>query len=140
MNDLELYRRLGLGRLQMLQRSASPFEGTYFQPATNVHETDESIVVTVEVAGLREGEYEIVLSEGDRQLTIVGRRQPPVAEGTKVVLHRLEIQAGSFAVQVDLPAALRQNGEAEASYGDGFLVVTLPKAQPRHVPVRLANT
>lgn len=140
MNDLELYRRLGLGRLQMLPRSASSLEGAYFQPATNVHETDESIVVTVEVAGLREGEYEVVLSEGHRQLTIMGRRQPPVAEGNKVLLHRLEIQAGSFAVLVDLPAALQADGEAEASYIDGFLVVTLPKAQPRHVPVRLVKS
>lgn len=140
MNDLELYRRLGMGRLQSLQRGVSPFEGAYFEPATNVHETDESIVVTVEVAGLREDEYEITLSESDRQLTVVGRRQPPVTEGNRVVLHRLEIPAGSFAVQVDLPAALQQDGQAEASYVDGFLVVKLPKAQPRHVPVRLLNT
>lgn len=139
MNDLDLYRQLGLGRWQMLQRGASSFEATHFHPPTNVHETEESVVITVEVAGLREGEYEIVLSEAERVLTIVGRRQPPLAEGNKVVHHRLEIQAGSFAVQVDLPAALEQGGQADASYVDGFLVVTLPKAKARHVPVRLLN-
>lgn len=137
MSDQSLYRHVGLGRLEMLQRGPSPFEGTHFHPPTNVYETENSIVVVVEVAGLHESDYEISLSNGDRLLTIMGRRQPVDAETNKVTFHRLEIQYGGFVTQVHLPWPLEATAEATATYDDGFLVITLPKAPIRQVPMRV---
>lgn len=137
MSEHSLYRHVGLGRLEMLQRGPSPFEGTHFHPPTNVYETESSIVVVVEIAGLHEGDYEISLSNGDRLLTIMGRRQPVDSETSKVTYHRLEIQYGSFVTQADLPWPIEATSEATAAYGDGFLVVTLPKARTRQVPMRV---
>lgn len=137
MSDHSLYRHVGLGRLEMLQRGSSPFEGTHFHPPTNVYETETAIVVVVEVAGLHEGDYEISLSNGDRLLTILGTRQPVDSEANKVAYHRLEIQYGSFVTQVHLPWPLEATSEATAAYTDGFLMVTLPKARTRQVPMRV---
>lgn len=135
MSEKALYRHLGLGRWDMLQRGALA-EGRHFHPPTNVVETEDQVIVTLEVAGLQEGEYEISLSEADRLLTIAGRRQQPDLAGKRLVYHRLEIQYGEFLAQVYLPGPIEQAEPVEATYEDGFLMIVVPKAKPRQVPVR----
>lgn len=137
MSDHSLYRQAELGRLEMLQRGPSLFPGAHFHPPTNVYETETSLVVVVEVAGLRDGDFEVSLSSGDRLLTILGRRQPVDSETNKVTYHRLEIQYGGFVSQVQLPYPLEPAAEATATYTDGFLTVILPKARARQVPLRM---
>lgn len=134
MNDESLYQHAGLGRVRILQRGRDVYEGAYFRPPTDVCETNDSIVVTVEVAGLEDGAYSVTLSDADRTLIVSGRRHLPSAE-TKVTYHQLEIQQGKFISQVYLPWALSDSEEVTATYVDGFLVVNLPKAEPRRVPV-----
>lgn len=138
-NDDALFRQVGLGRLRMLSLDRSAFDGTVFNPPTNVVETDDTVVITIEVAGLEEGSYDIAWSNTDRVLTVTGRRYPPSSEG-RVTYHQLEIHQGRFVSQVYLPWPLADAGEATASYTDGFLVVVLPKAKPRQVPVRVITT
>ncbi|MER2598310.1 MAG: Hsp20/alpha crystallin family protein [Caldilineales bacterium] len=135
MNDYELFRHLGLGRLSLLQHTLAATDGA-FQPPVDVYESDDTITVTLEVAGLQEGSYEVLLDPAARTLTVVGRRQGPAGEGSKITYHRLEIPYGAFAVEVALPATLETQGEPEAVYGDGFLVVVLPKARARQISVR----
>lgn len=104
---------------------------TVWRPPTDVYETDDRIVVLVEIAGLSPGDYEILLD--GRTLIISGERRDPAE---KLAYQQMEIRHGRFFAQVPLPWALENTGY-EASYENGFLKVVLPKARARRVPVHV---
>ena len=105
-----------------------------WRPPTDVYETDDCVVVKVEIAGMEEGEFTISLS--DRSLTITGVRHDPLAEAEGLTLsyQQMEIRYGEFKTEVYLPWAIVED-EIEATYEDGFLKVVLPKAKAQKVPV-----
>jgi HSP20 family molecular chaperone IbpA len=105
-----------------------------WRPPTDVYETDDCMVVKVEIAGMEEGEFTISLS--DRNLTITGVRHDPVvkAQGLTLSYQQMEIRYGDFKTEVYLPWAIVED-EIEAAYEDGFLRVILPKAKAQKVPV-----
>jgi len=100
-----------------------------WRPPTDVYETDDYIVVKVEIAGMAESDFTISLS--DNLLTITGTRVDPVS---KLAYQQLEIPYGDFRTDVYLPWAI-DNDEVEATYQDGFLKVILPKAKPHKIHV-----
>ncbi|HEX7975707.1 MAG TPA: Hsp20/alpha crystallin family protein [Anaerolineales bacterium] len=100
-----------------------------WRPPTDVYETDDRIVVRVEIAGMREADFSIELD--DRFLLIRGVR-PDIAE--RRAYHQMEIRFGEFSIEVELPAPVI-SGEVKASYENGFLHVTLPKARSQQVHV-----
>ena len=104
-----------------------------WRPPTDVYETDDSAVVIVDIAGLTEGDYEVSLS--GRVLVISGERRDPAE---KLAYQQLEIRYGKFRTQVHLPWALDSAGQT-ATYENGFLKITLRKAHPRRVPVRVIS-
>lgn len=101
-----------------------------WRPPTDVYETDEAIVVRVEIAGLKA--EDVVVALHDRWLIISGYRHDPTP---KVAYHQLEIHYGEFHVEVYLPWALDAS-QAQAVYREGFLVVTLPKKPPLTITVQ----
>jgi HSP20 family protein len=103
---------------------------TIWRPPTDVYETEESVAVVIEIAGLGANDYEILLR--GRTLVVVGERRD-AAE--KLAYQQMEIRHGKFRTQVHLPWALAGTGQ-EAIYENGFLKITLPKAKVRRVPVR----
>ena len=105
-----------------------------WRPPTDVYETDNCVVVRVEIAGMEESEFTISLS--DRSLTITGVRHDPLAEAEGLTLgyQQMEIRYGDFETDVYLPSAIVED-EIEATYEDGFLRVVLPKAKAQKVPV-----
>jgi HSP20 family protein len=105
-----------------------------WRPPTDVYETDDSVVVVVEIAGLSEGDYAVTLS--GRMLLISGERHDPAE---KLAYQQMEIRHGRFRTQVHLPWALEPQGQ-RASYANGFLKVVLSKAQVRRVPVRTSES
>lgn len=135
MRDTVVFQRVQLQKVRYSRRWSSALDGTRFQPPTDVYETEDAVVVTVEVAGLQEGAYEVALSEADQVLTIRGRRQVPMSTST-LIYHQLEIQQGEFVCQVQISQPLAGAESASATYTDGFLVVRLPKAKPKQVPIR----
>lgn len=98
-----------------------------WRPPTDVYETDEAIVVRVEVAGMREADFHVELA--GRLLVISGARQDPCS---KVAYHQLEIRYGEFRVEVYLHWPIDPEG-IEAEYADGFLHVTLPRGAVRKI-------
>ena len=104
-----------------------------WRPPTDVYETDENVVVRVEVAGMKETDLSVSLT--DRVLIITGVRQDP---SPKVAYHQMEIRYGDFRTEVFLHWAVEQENIV-ATYSDGFLQVMLPKAGARRVPVVQAN-
>ncbi len=107
---------------------------TGWQPPTDVYETDDSAVVIVEIAGLRQGDYQVSLT--GRTLEVSGERRDPAA---KLVYQQLEIRYGKFRTQVQLPWALELTDQ-KAVYEDGLLKIVLRKAQARRVPVHVTQT
>jgi HSP20 family protein len=108
---------------------ASPRPHKVWQPPTDVYETEDHVVVKVEIAGMQAGDFDISLNA--RRLTIGGVRHDPSA---KLGYQQMEIQYGAFETHVHVPKPVEEDG-IEATYKDGFLVVRLPKSKPRQVPV-----
>jgi HSP20 family protein len=103
---------------------------TIWRPPTDVYETDSSVVVIIEIAGLGPNDYQVLLR--GRTLVVTGERRD--AE-EKLAYQQMEIRHGKFRTQVHLPWALQSSGQS-ATYENGFIKITLPKASRRRVPVR----
>jgi HSP20 family protein len=104
-----------------------------WRPPTDVYETDENVVVRVEVAGMKETDLSVSLV--DRMLVITGVRHDP---SPKVAYHQMEIRYGDFRTEVFLHWTVEQE-DIVATYTDGFLQVTLPKVGARRVRVVQVN-
>ena len=100
-----------------------------WRPPTDVYETNEHVVVRVEVAGLRVEDFDISLT--GRRLVISGLRRDPAE---KLAYQQMEINYGEFRTEVYLPSAL-DHDKVEATYEAGFLSVRLPKKRETHVPI-----
>jgi HSP20 family protein len=100
-----------------------------WHPPTDVHEMESHYVVQVEVAGMKESDFSISLS--DRTLIIAGIREDP---SIKQACHQIEISYGEFRSEVSLPGPVDQDG-IEATYADGFLKIVLPKKPVKKVSV-----
>ena len=111
-----------------------------WRPPTDVYETDDSVVVQVEIAGMEEGDAvftsKFTISLSDRNLTITGVRRDPLTEtqGLTLSYQQMEIRYGEFETEAYLPWAIVEE-EIEATYEDGFLRVVLPKAKAQKLPV-----
>lgn len=100
-----------------------------WRPPTDVFETEDAIVVRVEIAGMKEEDFSIELN--DRYLSIHGTR-PDVPE--RRAYHQMEIRFGEFNTIVELMFPVIA-ADVEAIYQDGFLRVVLPKAKARKIPI-----
>jgi HSP20 family protein len=100
-----------------------------WRPPTDVYETEEAMVVRVEIAGMRETDFTISLEE--RTLQIRGVRSDT---SERQAFHQMEIAFGEFSTEVELPSPVVVD-QIEASYRDGFLHITLPKARPQQIRV-----
>jgi HSP20 family protein len=104
-----------------------------WRPPTDVYETDEHVVVRVEVAGMKETDFSVSLV--DRLLVITGVRQDP---SPKVAYHQMEIRYGEFRTEIYLHWTVEQE-DIKATYTEGFLQVMLPKATARRVRIVEVN-
>lgn len=100
-----------------------------WRPPTDMYETDENIIIRVEIAGMREQDFTVALE--DRTLTIRGIRSDT---SERRAFHQMEIPFGEFSTEVELPAPIAPEG-VEAIYRDGFLQISLPKTRPQQIQV-----
>ncbi len=94
-----------------------------WSPPTDVYETESHYVVRVEIAGMREEDFEITVE--NQFLSITGSRSD-LPE--RRAYHQMEIRFGKFESIVGLPGAVDLDA-SRAEYKDGFLTVILPKAE-----------
>jgi len=107
------------------------FSPLVWEPAIDVYETGEAVVVIVELAGVTESDFAITV---DRDVfTIQGFRNRAPSLSGKRAYHQMEIASGSFRRSVKLPAMIDAEN-VRATYGDGLVEVVLPK--PRAKPSR----
>lgn len=100
-----------------------------WRPPTDVFETDEALIVRVEIAGMSEEDFAIELD--DRFLSIRGVRTETIE---RRAYHQMEIRFGEFSAEVELLVPIVA-AQVVATYGNGFLRVVLPKARSRHIQV-----
>ena len=100
-----------------------------WRPATDVYETADSIIVRVEIAGMREEDFSISLT--GNQLSIRGNR-PDIQE--RRAYHQMEIFFGEFLTEVDLPGPVVSD-QVSAEYIVGFLRLVFPKERPTKVSI-----
>jgi HSP20 family protein len=100
-----------------------------WSPPTDVYETADAYVVRVEVAGMREEDFEVAFEKD--HLFISGSRSDSTE---RRAYHQMEIQFGKFTTIVVVPVPVDVDN-ARAEYKDGFLTVTLPKSKPSQVKV-----
>ncbi|MEN4013221.1 MAG: Hsp20/alpha crystallin family protein [Bellilinea sp.] len=101
-----------------------------WQPATDIYETDENIVIIIELAGIRENDLTITADQNT--LLIQGIRQPPYESPRSI--HQMEVLYGDFGVELLFSIPI-ETERIEAIYDQGFLRITLPKSQPRIIPI-----
>ncbi len=103
-----------------------------WKPPVDIYETAQDIVVLVEVAGMRKKDIKVTM-END-VLKISGVR-PDLSPTAKTKLHQMEIDYGKFSriLKISIPI---DTHKITAHYREGFLKITLPKAQlTQSVPI-----
>ena len=110
-------------------RSYRPnFQTRAWRPATDIYETEENVIVLVEIAGMNEDDFSISM---DRNvLNIQGFRNSPMEDRRAV--HQMEIPFGEFSVEIVFPLEVDLN-RVTATYNNGFLNIILPKEPPKHI-------
>ena len=109
-----------------------------WQPPIDVEETPESYKVHLELPGMRLEDIKITLE--DDRLTIRGEKSR-TEEQKDATYHRLERVYGTFERSFSLTHAVKSD-KIEATYRDGVLEVTVPKAEeakPREIPIKVAR-
>ena len=103
-------------------------------PAVDMHETKDDLVLTVEVPGVSEKDVKVTIN-GDL-LSIRGERRVDDEAKERQYMH-VERVYGQFERLIQLPMGV-QADKVRATYRDGLLQVTLPKAEelkPREVKI-----
>ena len=117
-----------------LARQAQLFSG--WTPALDLYQNNDNIIAIVELPGMRKEDIEISLQDGT--LTISGERKEEAGQTEGAT--RTERCTGKFRRSITLPTQVDAN-KVSASYKDGILTVTLPKAEeakPKKVEVTVA--
>ena len=98
-------------------------------PPTDIYETEENFVVRIEMAGMRDEDFEVAVE--NNMLMISGNR-PDLNE--RRAYHQMEIRFGKFEVAIEIPVPVVID-RATAEYKDGFLRMQLPKANSKTIKV-----
>ncbi|MBW2095650.1 MAG: Hsp20/alpha crystallin family protein [Deltaproteobacteria bacterium] len=101
---------------------------TTLGPSLDISETEETVVVRVELPGVDPNDVQISVT--DRTLHLRGEKKVErVRSG--VHFHRVERRFGSFSRTVELPCPVEVE-EIEATYEKGVLMIVMPKRRDRN--------
>lgn len=106
---------------------------TGWSPALDLYESGDHLIAVVELPGMLKEDIEISLHDGT--LTVSGERKRESTNGEKA--QRTERYVGAFRRSIALPTHVDPS-KVNATYEDGILRVTLPKAEeakPKQIKV-----
>jgi HSP20 family protein len=115
------------GSLRFWERAA--------EPAVEVSDTAEAVVVKVQVPGISKDDLQLTITES--ALTVKGETKEEEKKEDKHY-HRREFRYGAFVRSIALPAPV-QAEKATAQLKDGVLEVTMPKsaeAKVKQIPIQ----
>ena len=108
---------------------------TLWAPEVDIEETSHAIVLRADLPGLNRKDISVFMEGGDLVLQGERFRQEETKERT---LHRVERTYGAFRRSFSMPATVLRD-KVEATYRDGVLEVTLPKAEevrPKSISIK----
>jgi HSP20 family molecular chaperone IbpA len=103
-----------------------PMARPEWRPPVDYCENNGELAVKIEVAGMTEEQFEILLYQD--VLVIEGDR-PWRSSGAEARFHLAEIRYGPFRLELPIPFDIDRE-RVTARYEQGFLTVHLPKANP----------
>jgi HSP20 family protein len=109
--------------------------GGRWRPALEVFETADALVVCAEIAGMDEGQLNVVI-DGDL-LAIRGERPDPIGNERRAY-HEARIPYGAFGADVYIPFPVDPE-RTHAEYRNGFLQIVLPRIEARTIVPRQAG-
>ena len=135
--QIELLRAEVNRLIDLLLEAGSP-GGAGWQPAIDLVEHDQEVVVQMELPGATPDDLSVELR--DEVLVIRGRKRRLPTEPPARRFHLMERFIGTFRVEVTLPDPVDPGG-AEAVLDQGLLTVRLPRLVDRRhrihpIPVR----
>ncbi len=116
-------------RREVLHAVSWQVQSSIWSPPTDVYETDDAYAVRVEIAGMREDDFEVAM---ENNVLLISGNRPDIPE--RRAYHQMEIRFGKFATAIGLPSPVDVD-HAIARYADGFLTITLPKSKPNQIKV-----
>jgi HSP20 family protein len=114
----EVHKKMGT-----IAESVPFVAGTVKRPSTDVIETDEAIIVTMEVPGVNKGDIDIEIL-GD-QLSVSAKREVEHEHKDEAV-YKCELDYDVFKRSIRLPADIKSE-KTKATLCNGILKITLPK-------------
>ena len=97
--------------------------GLTFMPAAELDETDEAVLLKLEVPGIEAKDLDIQVTA--ESVAVTGERKSETKTEEKGMT-RTEFRYGKFQRVIPLPVRIN-NQEVKADYKDGILHLTLPK-------------
>jgi HSP20 family protein len=104
-----------------------------WRPSVDVFELDDSLVIRMEIAGMKDEDIKVNFSESI--ITITGSRSD---DSVKRAFHQMEIFFGEFKAEIDVTQPFQAEG-AKAEYSDGFLQISLPKTISKNEEIKNAD-
>jgi HSP20 family protein len=131
------FNRAGKRQTILFTPSARPTPA--WTPALDMYETQDAIVVLLDLAGVDAEQTEVHTQP--HLLTVRGARRERhglYVPNEERSYHALEIPYGRFERTLRLPPGTDTDA-ARASYHDGLLEITLPKRLPNKIPIALED-
>jgi HSP20 family molecular chaperone IbpA len=99
-----------------------PIARPEWRPPVDYSETTDEVAIKIEVAGLAEDDFEILLYE---DVIVIGGERRWRSSG-EARFHLAEIRYGPFRLELPIPTSVNRE-RVTARYERGFLVIQLPK-------------
>lgn len=107
-------------RREVLQAVSWHVRSTW-SPPTDVYETEQNCVIKLEIAGMRDEDFEVAF---ENNILMISGTRPDRNE--RRAYHQMEIRFGKFEIALEILVKVNME-KATAEYQDGFLVIVLPK-------------
>jgi HSP20 family protein len=113
-------------------RALAPAGWQGLNPAVDMRESDNELMITAEVPGVDEKDVEVTLT--DNVLTIKGEKKAQHEQKNGDASY-MERRYGAFSRSLRLPFAIKDE-EIDAKYDKGVLTITIPKPAEAQTNVR----
>lgn len=108
-------------RKEVFHATGWQVRSSVWNPPTDVYETEANLTIKVEVAGMRDEDFEVAI---EKNILMISGTRPDQNE--RRAYHQMEIMYGKFEIAIQLPVELDIDS-ARAEYKDGFLKIIFPK-------------
>lgn len=135
---MRVYRRDLSGLLHDMTDQTQPFylveEETLWHPSCDVYETDDELVIKLDLAGISKDDINITFVPG--AIVIRGSRLDNAGEDKKRFYHKIEISQGWFEKIIPLPETISDKVKSSV-YRDGMLDIRIAKEKSKTVEIKI---